>query len=181
MARVPYIEKSQAAPEALEVFAELEALGGRALNPFKTVAHSPKLLRDWWRMMRTLVWELKFDAKLRELALLRIFNLAGCEYCFIEHHRIARRAGVSEEQIVNVDDYAAHPAFNEVERLVLRYADQIVKTNKPDDAIFAELRQHFSDQEIVELAFCVGNWIGLAHFIAPMGIDFEPGAAKPSN
>ncbi|MBI3735801.1 carboxymuconolactone decarboxylase family protein [Candidatus Sumerlaeota bacterium] len=178
MARVRYIEREEAAPEALEVYNELESMGGKVLNPFKTVAHSPRLLKHWWRMMYTLVYELKFDAKLRELALLRIFKLTGCDYCFAEHDRIARRVKVPEEQIYNINDYAAHPAFNEVERLVLRYADMITKENKVNDAIFEELRQHFDEQEIMEMTFCIGNWNGLARFIAPMGIDFEPGARK---
>lgn len=179
MARVPYIEKEAAAPEARAVYEELEGMGGKVLNPFKTVAHSPKLLRDWWRMMRTLVYELKLDAQLRELALLRIFKLTGCDYCFAEHDRIARRVNVPEEKIHNINDYATHPAYNELERLVLRYTDAIVKENKASDELWAELKRNFDEQELMEMAFCVGNWIGLAHFIAPIGIDFEPNAKRP--
>ncbi len=178
MARVRYLEKSETAPEARAVYEELEGMGGKVLNPFKTVAHSPKLLRDWWRMMRTLVFELKLDAKLREIVLLRIFKLAGCDYCFEEHDRIARRVGVPEAQIANINDYATHPAFNDLERLALRYADRITTENKVDEEAWKGLRVRMSDQELIELSFCIGNWNGLARFIAPMGIEMEPKVKK---
>jgi AhpD family alkylhydroperoxidase len=178
MARVPYIEKSDAAPEALEVYEELEAMGGRVLNPFKMLAHSPKLLRDWWTMMKTLFADLELDPKLRELVLLKLFKITGCEYCFNEHDRIARRDGVSKEQIANIEAYATHPAFTEIERLVLRYTDSVTAENRVDDADFEKLREHFSDRQIVELTFCIGNWTGLSHFIVPIGLELEAPAPK---
>ena len=173
MARISYIEKSDAAPEALEVYRDLEERGGKVLNPLKALAHSPQLLADWWKMMLTLLFELELDAKLRELALLRIFRLTRCDYCFAEHNRIARRAGVTEDQIANIDAYADHAAFNDLERLVLRYTDLITRENRVEDEVFAALRRHLSEREIVELTFCIGNWNGIARFIVPMGLELE--------
>jgi 4-carboxymuconolactone decarboxylase len=179
MARVPYIEKEQAAPDALDVYNELESMGGRVLIPFKAVANSPLLLKKWWGMMRTLVYELKLDAKLRELAILRVFQITGCEFCFQEHDRIARRVGVPEEQIYNVEHYKTHPAFNDLERLVMRYAEGVARHNTVDEDAFEELKKHLSDQEILELIFCVGNWIGLSHTIVPLGLELEHKVKAP--
>lgn len=180
MARVSYVEREDAQPEAIEVYDHLESMGGRVLNPFKTVAHSPRLLNRWWKMMYTLIYELDFDEKLRELVLLRIFTLTGCDYCFREHDRIARRVNVPETQIENIRDYATHPAFNELERLVLNYTDGITKSNEVDEKVYAELQKHFSERELMEMTFCIGNWIGLSHFLKPMAMDFEKtGKPKP--
>ena len=173
MARVSYIEKAEAAPEALAVYEDLESMGSKVLNPFRALAHSPKLLRDWWTMMKTLFSDLELDPKLRELVLLRLFKITGCEYCFAEHERIARRDGVSEEQIRNIESHLTHPAFSEVERLVLRYTESVTAENRVDDEVFEELRKHFSERELVELTFCIGNWNGLSRFIVPMGLELE--------
>ncbi len=44
------------------------------------------------------------------------------------------------------------PHFDERERLALEYADAITFTNRDvDDDLFARLREHFSDDAIVEL------------------------------
>ena len=173
MARVSYVEKSEVAPEALPIYEDLEERVGKVLAPIRAMAHSPKLLRDWWTLMITLLTDLELDDKLRELALLRIFRLTGCEYCFAEHDRVAREAGVTDAQIDHIDEYANHEAFNELERLVLTYTDGITQENSVDDAVFTALREHLSEREMVELTFCIGNWNGIARFIVPMGLELD--------
>ena len=113
------------------------------------------------------------DDKLRELALLRIFRVTGCEYCFEGHDRVAREAGVTDAQIDHIDEDADHEAFNELERLVLTYTDGITQENSVDDAVFTALREHLSEREMVELTFCIGNWNGIARFIVPMGLGLD--------
>ena len=173
MARVSYVEKADVAAEALPIYKDLEERAGKVLKPIKALAHSPKLLADWWRMMMTLLTALDLDAKLRELALLRIFRLTGCDYCFAEHDRVAIEAGVTREQIDHIDDYKSHGAFDELERLVLRYAEKITTENAVDDGVFAALRERLSEREMVELTFCIGNWNGIARFIVPMGLELD--------
>ena len=171
MARLPYVDEP--AEEALPIFKDLEERAGKVLNPIRMIAHSPQLLRDWWRMMMTLINDLDLDAKLRELALLRIFRLTGCDYCFAEHDRVALNIGVRPEQIAGIDDYESSEAFSELERLVLRYTDGITRDNSVDDGVFDALRIHLSDREPVELTFCIGNWNGIARFIVPMGLELD--------
>lgn len=171
MPRISYIENPS--KEAQPIFDDLQEQLGKVLNPIKMLAHSPALLRDWWRMMMTLINDLKLDAKLREMALLRIFRLTGCEYCFAEHDRVARGVGVTDDQIAQIDDYESSDAFSELERLVLRYTDGITRDNSVDDAVFDSLREHLSDQEMVELTFCIGNWNGISRFIVPMGLELD--------
>jgi alkylhydroperoxidase family enzyme len=49
-------------------------------------------------------------------------------------------------------DYAASPLFDDVERLVLEYADAMTVTGRDvSDGLFARLGQHFDDDAIVEL------------------------------
>ena len=173
MARIAYVEKNEVGEEGLRIYEDLEERVGKVLKPIKMMGHSPALLRDWWKMMITLLTDLDLDAKLRELALLRIFRLTGCDYCFAEHDRVALEAGATEEQVKNIDNYETCDAFSELERLVLRYTDGITKDNTVDDAVFDALRKHLSDREMVELTFCIGNWNGIARFVVPMGLELE--------
>lgn len=60
--------------------------------------------------------------------------------------------GLSDAKILALDDYAASPLYDAVERAALAYADAITRTDRDvDDALFAALRRHFSDDAIVEL------------------------------
>lgn len=66
---------------------------------------------------------------------------------------VGRKSGLRDEQLLDLPNYAASPAFNARERLVLRLADAMtaVPTNIPAD-LFAALRQEFSEEQLVELA-----------------------------
>lgn len=61
-------------------------------------------------------------------------------------------AGLSDEKILALAEYATSPHYSEPERVALAYADAITFTDRDvDDALFARLQQHFSDDAIVEL------------------------------
>lgn len=61
-------------------------------------------------------------------------------------------AGLSDEKILALAEYATSPHYSETERIALAYADAITFTDRDvDDALFARLQQHFSDDAIVEL------------------------------
>ncbi len=54
--------------------------------------------------------------------------------------------------------HADHPAeYSELERLVIRYAEQLTTTVETDEALDAQLRKHLSDCELVELAVTVAT------------------------
>ena len=55
-----------------------------------------------------------------------------------------------------IADYATNPLFTEVERLALEYADRMTITGKDvDDAFFERLREHFDDDQLVELTMTI--------------------------
>ena len=60
--------------------------------------------------------------------------------------------GLTDEKILALDEYATSPHYDAAERAALAYADAITYTDRDvDDALFATLRQYFSDDAIVEL------------------------------
>ena len=61
-------------------------------------------------------------------------------------------AGLPDEKIDALPNYATSPLFTEAERAALAYADAITLTDQDvDDELFARVRQHFDDNAIVEL------------------------------
>src|SRR5438309_5884013 len=66
---------------------------------------------------------------------------------------VGRKQGVTEEQLLDLNNYANSTAFSARERVALELADELVKTpaNVSDD-LYARLLQQFSCPELVELA-----------------------------
>jgi len=83
----------------------------------------------------------------------------------------ARQAGLTEVKIVALDDEDSR-LFSARERAALTFADLMASDHrKVDDAVFAELRRHFSEAEIVELGVSTALFVGLGRFNAVVGID----------
>lgn len=92
------------------------------------------------------------DEKLLALAGTKAACLIGCQFCIDIASHISREAGVTEEQLRNLHAYRESPAFAPVERLVLEYAEEMCQTPiSITDELFARLREHFDDRQIVEL------------------------------
>jgi alkylhydroperoxidase family enzyme len=73
---------------------------------------------------------------------------------FSQHCKSCRTAGISEEKIQAIPHWAASDAFTPVERAVLAYTDALVYDGgRVADGVFAALREHLSDEEILELTY----------------------------
>ena len=60
--------------------------------------------------------------------------------------------GLSDEKILDLDNYATSPHYTDVERLALEYADCVTTTGRDvGDELFVRLRRAFGDDALVEL------------------------------
>jgi alkylhydroperoxidase family enzyme len=87
---------------------------------------------------------------------------------------VSRAHGVSAAQIADLHNYRSDFNFSQVERLVLEYADAITETPvEVPDALFARLREHFDEAQLVELTSAIA-WEGYrARFSHAFGIEAE--------
>jgi alkylhydroperoxidase family enzyme len=70
---------------------------------------------------------------------------------------VGSELGISTEKLLGaLHDYAKSPLFNAAERAALEYADAMTETaNDVDDALFARLREHYDEEQIVELTMLI--------------------------
>jgi len=83
----------------------------------------------------------------------------------------ARHAGATEAKIAAIEDETSE-LITPRERAALRFAEKLaVDHRKIDDALWAELRSHFSEAEIIELVAHTTLYIGWGRFNEVVGID----------
>jgi alkylhydroperoxidase family enzyme len=87
---------------------------------------------------------------------------------------VVRASGISAEQIANLSRYRTDFNFSELERLVLEYADGVTQTPvEVPDALFARLREKFTEAQLVELTSAVAWENYRARFDHAFGIEAE--------
>jgi alkylhydroperoxidase family enzyme len=87
---------------------------------------------------------------------------------------VGRRAGVTEQQLMALPDFENSPAFNDVEKLVIRYAAAMSHTPvEVSEELFGALRQHFDERQLVELTSAIAWENFRARFNHALGIEAE--------
>lgn len=122
----------------------------------------PKAAPDAYQAMLTLsqyVRECGLEHSLAELVKIRASQLNGCAFCLEMHTREARAAGESETRLYLLSAWRESPLYTERERAALAWTEALtlVAQEHPSDELYASVRAHFSDAEIVKLTLAIGT------------------------
>lgn len=155
MALVSYVTNQEAGDKVKAVFEGMEKKLGAVPNVFRAMAHSPEMLEAFLALNATLP-KTKLDGKLRELAYIKTSELNDCDYCLHHHRAIGKKAGLNDRQVNETAEFETSDAYDDLQREVMRYAEQVTRHVNVDDALFDSLKNTLGDREIVELAMTVG-------------------------
>jgi AhpD family alkylhydroperoxidase len=115
----------------------------------------------------------RVDGRLKVLAGLKAATLTNCEFCVDLGSQVARLSGLSDEQLLALPRYRESGLFTDLEKLVLDYAVGMSRTpvEVPDD-LFAALREHFDEAQLVELtsAIALENMRGRFNLALGVGV-----------
>lgn len=163
-------------PEIRELMKGLGGMGGgRVLNIFGTLAHHPKLLKRWLVFGNHVLGKNTLPERERELVILRIGWLCRAEYEWGQHVVIAKRCGLSDEEIANITQGPDAAGWSEQDALLLRATDELHANARIGDASWAALRDRFDTQQCIDLVFTVGQYNLVSMALNTLGVQLDPG------
>ena len=135
------------------VFAITEAVMGFVPNSMLVMARDPDLLAAFAELSAVIVARPgRLDPGLKALLMYVVSRSAGCQYCVAHSANLAASRAIPVRKVEDVWEYEKSPEFTNAERAALRFAQAAGQVpNAVTDADFAELRQHFDDDEILEI------------------------------
>src|ERR1700730_2391573 len=179
MAQLPYLTRNDLAEGDRDLWDNfVKSRGTEPGHIHRTVANAPNLLRRFVALADELRNGTELDPKLRELALMTVGRLTGAEYEFVHHWNISLKVGVRRDQLEQLADYAASPAFHDPEPAVMRYADEATRNVRVSDLTFDALRSFLDHRRIMELVMNVAFYNAVVRILVPCGVELEPGATK---
>ncbi|BBZ43282.1 carboxymuconolactone decarboxylase family protein [Mycobacterium parmense] len=141
------------------------------LEPLRLYAHIPRLLTAYGRLEQA---ESRLDVlspRHRALAELKAATTVRCAYCIDLGSQIARRWGITDEELLGMADYRNASCFSELDKLILRYATAVSQTPvEVSDELFAGLRAHFDTAQLVGLTHVITLGNLRARFNVALGI-----------
>jgi AhpD family alkylhydroperoxidase len=102
--------------------------------------------------------ECGLEHSLLELVKMRASQINTCAYCLHMHAADARKAGESEARLYLLSAWEESELYTPRERAALSWTEALTRLSDgaPSDADFAELREHFSEVECVNLSVAIG-------------------------
>ena len=160
MSRIPSVPREQFDEELLAMVSGTDK-SDRELHPTAIRAHHPDIAKAYLRFAAAMRQHSVLPARLRELVRLRIAFFNQCRSCMAMRYADAVDAGVTEALVCSLERPQEASDLSAAEKVALRYAELLATDHLSiDDAIHAELAQHFDHRAIVELgmfgAMCVG-------------------------
>lgn len=171
MPRLPFLNDDELTPEARELIAHAEQAGAPDPRVLRVLFRSPVGVA-WYRYWQALTNDGELPKDLKELCRVKIAFDHTCGYCSTVRSKAAREAGLTEEKIQQVWDFENSDVFSPRERLALRFAHYIKHdVDKADsDAFYDELKEQFTESEIVELGLWCGENEGAGKFVRTLSI-----------
>jgi 4-carboxymuconolactone decarboxylase len=175
MARVPLLEENQH-PELAESISKIKgARGGRLINIYRLMLHSPALANAWFDLNQAVRYGTEIDGQSREIAVIRVAILNNVDYVQKAHGpAYALKEGLTPEQVTAIADWRPSKLFSEPQRALLAYTDAMTREIDVPDKVFADLRKHFNERQAVELSMLIGAYNMLTRFLKALKVDPEP-------
>lgn len=171
MARVPLLDESAGAAVVAKIRGKR---GGRLLNLYRALLHSPGLASAWLDFNNAVRYETGLGERARELVIMRVAVLNHADYVFQIHRlRYAEPAGVTPAEIEALRDWRKSGVFGPGDAALLAYVDAMTRDVEVPDAVFNGMRAHFSERAAVELTVLVAAYNMHTRVLRALDIDPE--------
>ena len=168
MVKIPLATDAELTPELREVIDRLPPL-----NIFRVLANAPANLKPFVDWGLSLLFQTELDARDREIAILRVAHVTRSKYEWHQHATIARRVGVTEEQIAAVAVNGPVTSLGADGNLLCRVADEISRDVRLSDDALAAILQRYGKRQAVELILNVSHFNMVSRILESLRVEIE--------
>jgi AhpD family alkylhydroperoxidase len=144
------------------------------LNVFRMMANAPASFRPFLDLAGSILVQAELDARLRELAILRVAHVTGSRYERAQHEQLARNLGVGAEDIAATAVDRPVDGLDEAGNLACLVADEISRDVRLSDGTLQRLLQRHGVRGATELILCVSYFNMLSRFLESTRVELEP-------
>jgi AhpD family alkylhydroperoxidase len=174
MARVHLVDE-HASPDIAALAAKIRgARGGRLHEFYRALLHTPGLASAWFDFNNAVRFLTGLDDRARELVIMRVAALTGCNYVFSVHVALyAKPAGVTQDEIEALRKRGKPALFSGRDSALLAYVEAMTRDVEVPDAVFEDMRGYFNDRDVVEVTVLTAAYNMHTRVLKALDIDAE--------
>lgn len=135
--------------------------------------------------LETYLETVQVDQKLLHLLKFRVSQINKCAYCLDMHSKDLRALGETEQRLHSLEAWRECPYYSDAERAALAWAESVtlVSVDQVPDAVYDEVRKHFSEKDLADITLClvaINGWnrLSIAARVTPGGYKSGLGEKK---
>lgn len=171
MPRLRFIEEPELNVEKRGLIASAERTGAPDPRVVRIMTRSSAGMA-WVKCWNDVLYSGLLPHKLKEMCRIRISVAHRCGYCSTVRSHVALAEGLSEELVHEVLNNPFSSLLSRRERAALEYADLFKAGDDPidSDIVYDRLREHFSEEEIIELGMLCAQTVGVGRLVRSLNI-----------
>jgi uncharacterized peroxidase-related enzyme len=172
MPRLNAVKPEDATGPVKEIYDDLTKKMGKVINIFQGMGNSAAALNAYLSMSGALS-KGELSPQDREVVYLGVSQKNGCNYCLSAHTQLAKKAGMNEDQILNIRRFSPESSKHAA---LLKFVTRVMETHGfVDDADIAAVRDAgYSDGQIAESIAYIGlaTYSNLFNHVYGTEVDF---------
>ena len=168
------------APDVRPLADEILKVSSAALSgPYNALLRSPEMARRCFELLDYLRFKTSVNKRLNEFAILIQARIANAQYEWWAHEPIARRAGLADSVMRELQQCQRPQAMQPDERLVYDYCTQLTLNHRVSDALWGEAVQAMGEQTVMDLTVLSGTYVMVSMLLNATQVGIPGGAAEP--
>jgi len=151
------------------------ALGG----PYNALLRSPEMGRRCFDHLDYLRFKTSVNKRLNEFAILIQARISNAQFEWWAHEKIARKAGLSDEVMRDLQNCTRPQTMQADERLVYDYCVQLSLNHRVPDALWQEAVDHMGEQAVIDLTVLSGTYVMVSMLLNATQVGIPQGGAAP--
>ena len=151
----------------------------KGLHVLGTLAHHPQLATAYHTFNGQVQFGTTLSRRQRELLVLRVAAVRGCDYEWAQHVVIAGDIGMADDEIPRIANGSADPAWSPLDAALLRAVDELIEHARIADTTWNELAVHLDAAQLMDVIFTVGAYDTLAMFIRSVDMELDDDLRPP--
>lgn len=152
-----------------------DGTGGPTLNLYTTLARHPVFYRPRAIQSRYIRTGSTLSGRVREMLILRTGWLCGAEYEWAQHVKMARREGLTDDEIADIARGPRAPGWEPLEAALLTAADELHRDDTISDETWGVLSAAFDEPELIDVVITVAGYKMVSIASNSLGVQLEPG------
>lgn len=154
--RIPLLADEQIDPEILNLLKKYPRI-----NIYTLLAHSPTVCKPWIELING-IYNSGLSPRLREIALVRIGVVTDASYELHQHHFIALKNGVGEQDIQAIIKESPVSSLDPHGNLICLAVDELRKNFSLTDDTFKKLSELFNSKDLVSMGVAIATYFAVA-------------------